>query len=230
MSTILIRTVLVYIILMLAIKLMGKRQIGEIRVSEFIIALLIAELVASPVTDGDIPLVFVLVPIIALIAIEIIVSYAGTKYSALDQTPCILIEKGEIRQDNLKKVRFAVNELISEVRLKGYPDISMVDYAILEANGNISVFPKAEHQNPTLAQLNIAGEDSGIAQPVVMNGKLNMQSIAAAGKTSEWVLQKLGAQGYGSLADIFLMSVDNAEKIFICPAQTEEAESMKAVK
>ena len=222
MATILIRTVIVYAILLTAIKLMGKRQIGEIQVSEFIITLLIAELVAYPVMDSDIPLIFVIVPVVALIAAEGIISYIGTKNKILRPYPCILIEKGEIKQENLKTVRFAINELISEIRLKGYADITMIDYAILESNGKLSVIPKPEYQNPTLTQLNmlnISYESSGIAHPVVINGELNSQSISDAGKTSEWVMQNLSAQGYNSLSDIYLMSVDNSDKIFICPVQ-----------
>jgi len=205
---------------MLAIKLMGKRQIGELQISEFVITLIIAELVAYPVMDSDIPLIFVLVAVITLVAIEVIMSYISTKTKMLRPSPCILIEKGEIKQENLKAVRFALNELISEIRLKNYPDISMIDYAILESNGKLSVIPKAEYQNATLTQLNLAYENSGIAHPVIINGELNPQSIAEAGKTSEWVLQSLSEQGYNSLSDIFLMSIDNAGKIFICPVQT----------
>lgn len=223
MTVILVRTIIVYVILMFAIKLMGKRQIGEIQVSEFIITLLIAELVAYPVMDGDIPLVFVSVAVITLIALEVIISYTATKNKSLRPLPCILIEKGEIKQGNLKNVRFAINELISEIRLKGYPDITMIDYAILESNGNLSVIPKPEYQTPTVSQLNIAYESSGIAHPVIINGELNLQSIAESGKTSEWVMQTLSAQGYHSLAGIFLMSVDNAGKIFICPSEPPTA-------
>ena len=219
MATILIRTIIVYAVLMLAIKLMGKRQIGELQISEFVITLIIAELVAYPVMDSDIPLVFVIIAVIMLVVIEVVMSYISTKTKSLRPSPCILIEKGEIKQDNLRRARFAVNELISEIRLKNYPDISMIDYAILESNGKLSVIPKPEYQNATLTQLNIGYENSGIAHPVVINGALNPQSIAEAGKTSEWVLQSLSAQGYNSLSEIFLMSVDNSDKIFICPLQ-----------
>ena len=226
MTTMLIRTIIIYVILMLAIRLMGKRQIGEIQVSEFIITLLLAELVIFTVTDSDVPLVFMVVPIITLIAIEVITSYAAAaKNRGIRPSPCILIEKGEIKQENLKTVRFAINELIREARQKGYPDITMVDYAILEADGSVSVIPKAEYQNPTVAQLNLTYENSGIAHPVVLNGELNIQSIAEAGKTSEWVMQKLNAQGYRSFSDIFLMSVDNTDKVFICPMQSAPLES-----
>jgi len=221
MSTILVRTIIVYIILMTAIKIMGKRQLGEIRVSEFVITLLISELAAYPVMDLDIPLVYVFIPIITLLSAEVISSYVTSKNKNLkaiiDPQPCILIERGVINQENLKLVRFSINELISELRLKGYPDITFVDYALLESNGRLSVIPKPEYQNPTVKQLNLPYENSGIMHPVVINGELNTQSIAKAGKTSEWVLHTLNSQGYNSIKNIFLMLVDDTEKIFIQP-------------
>jgi len=221
MSTILIRTIIVYAFLMTAIKMMGKRQIGEIQVSEFVITLLIAELVSYPVMEPDIPLIYIVIPIITLTAAEVITSYVGTKNkvmkSILGPSPHILIEKGEIKQDNMKNVRFTINELISEIRLKGYSDITEIDYAILESNGKLSVIPKPEYKNPTVQQLSLPYVNSGIAHPVVINGELNSRSIAEAGKTSEWVLKTLSSQGFNSLNDIFLMLVDNTDKVFIQP-------------
>jgi len=140
-----------------------------------------------------------------------------TMKKLLGPSPCILIEKGEIKQDNMKNVRFTLNELISEVRLKGYSDITEVDYAILESNGKLSVIPKSEYKNPTVQQMSLPYVNSGIAHPVVINGELNTQSIAEAGKTSEWVLKTLSSQGFNSLGDIFLMLVDNTDKVFIQP-------------
>ena len=228
MSTILIRTIIVYAFLMIAIKMMGKRQIGEIQVSEFVITLLISELVAYPVMDGDIPLVYVIIPIITLLSAEVITSYIGTRNKTmkaiLGPSPCILIEKGEIKQEHMKNVRFTINELISEIRLKGYSDLTEIDYAILESNGKLSVIPKPEYKNPTVQQFNLPYTNSGIAHPIVINGELNTQSIAEAGKTSEWVLKTLSGQGFHSLSDIFLMLVDNTDKVFIQPVVNNNAE------
>jgi uncharacterized membrane protein YcaP (DUF421 family) len=137
-------------------------------------------------------------------------------------SPCILIDKGEIKQENMKNVRFTVNELISEIRLKGYPDITEIDYAILEANGKLSVIPKPEHKPPTVEQMSLPYVNSGIAHPVVINGELNAQSVAEAGKTGEWVLKTLSSQGFSSLSDVFLMLVDNTGKIFIQPVVNKQ--------
>jgi len=206
---------------MIAVKIMGKRQIGEIQVSEFVITLLLAELVGYSVMDGDIPLTYMIVPIITLLAAEVITTYISTKNKNMKQilgpSPCILIEKGEIKQANMKNVRFTMNELISEIRLKGYGDLTEIDYAILESNGKLSVIAKPEYKNATVQQLNLPYVNNGIAHPIVINGELNMQSVAEAGKTSEWVLKTLSSQGFDSLGKIFLMLVDDTGKVFIQP-------------
>ena len=221
MSTILIRTVILYAFLIIAIKMMGKRQIGEIQISEFVITLLISELAANTVMDTDIPLAHMAIPIITLTAAEVITSYTGTRNKAmksiLGPSPCVLIEKGEIKQENMRNARFTINELISEIRLKGYSDLTEIDYAILESNGKLSVIPKPEYKNATVQQLSLPYINSGIAHPVVINGELNIQSVAEAGKTSEWVLKTLSGEGFNSLGEIFLMLVDNTDKVFIQP-------------
>jgi len=206
---------------MIAVKIMGKRQIGEIQVSEFVITLLLAELVGYSVMDGDIPLTYMIVPIITLLTAEVISTYISTKNkymkTILGPSPCILIEKGEIKQESMKNVRFTINELISEVRLKGYADLTEIDYAILESNGKLSVIAKPEYKNATVQQLSLPYINNGIAHPVVINGELNTQSITDSGKTSEWVLKTLSSQGFDSIGDIFLMLVDNSDKVFIQP-------------
>jgi uncharacterized membrane protein YcaP (DUF421 family) len=95
----------------------------------------------------------------------------------------------------------------------------MVDYAVLEPNGSLSVILKAEYQTPAFRDMNLPYQTAGIAHPVIMNGELNMQAISEAGKTSEWVFKALNSQGYNILSDIFFMSVDDSDKIYICPVK-----------
>ncbi|GHU38580.1 DUF421 domain-containing protein [Clostridia bacterium] len=224
MTVIFIRTIIVYVLLMAALKLMGKRQIGEVQVSEFVITLLISELAAYPVMNSGIPLSYAVIPIVTLISAEVITSFLGMKFrgfkSLLEPSPCILIDKGRIRQDNLKNVRYTVEELISEVRLKGISDISEVEYAILESNGQLSVFEKPEFQTVKAVQMQIAPEAAGVAHPVVVDGKINEPSLKAAGRDSRFVYDRLGEKRL-AIGNVFLMTIDDAGKITI--VLTEDA-------
>lgn len=219
MTTILIRTFIVYIFFILSIKLMGKRQVGEIQVSELVITLLMSEAAAYPITDPDTPLLYSVIPIIALLSIEVIISYFGTgnkKFRMLFKpAPCILIEHGVLKQENLKKVRFTIEELISEIRLKGYPNLFDIDYAILESNGKLSVLPKAEFSQPTIQQLSLPTNCATISFALILLGELNQSAISEAGKSYEWVLKKVSENGYKSVSDIFLMIIDNTDSLYI---------------
>ena len=219
MSTILIRTLIIYIIIVFSMKLMGKRQIGELRLSEFVIALLLSELAAYAVMDTNIPLVYAVIPIVTLTGLEVFVSSLSTKNNAVrrifNSSPSILIERGEINQAALKSTRFTIEELLTEIRLKGHPSIFSIDYAILEANGKLSIIPKSDQTPPTVQQLGISPDNTGITFPVIINGELNLDAIKAVGKTCEWILSKAQAQGYSSLGEIFLMVIDNTESVSI---------------
>ena len=140
------RTIIVYIFLVIAMRLTGKRQIGELQLSELITALLLSELAASPITNNNIPLSYAFVPILTLVCIEIINTFLVTKNVAarrfLDGVPNIIIKKGVLDQKELAKVRMSMEELFAELRLKDIYDISEVEYAILEQNGQLSVTPK----------------------------------------------------------------------------------------
>ena len=161
------RTIIVYIFLVIAMRLTGKRQIGELQLSELITALLLSELAASPITNNNIPLSYAFVPILTLVCIEIINTFLVTKNVAarrfLDGVPNIIIKKGVLDQKELAKVRMSMEELFAELRLKDIYDISEVEYAILEQNGQLSVTPKTASRPLTVGDMNLIQSDRGIA-------------------------------------------------------------------
>ena len=79
MTVMFIRSFITYILLLLVLRLMGKRQIGELQPSELVTTLLLSEVASQPVTDDNIPLVYGLVPVAAILSFEVILSFAITK-------------------------------------------------------------------------------------------------------------------------------------------------------
>ena len=124
MVSILIRTIFIYLYLILCMRLTGKRQIGELQLSELITALLLSELAAAPTANPSIPLLHAILPITALISLEIIGTMLVTKSvfirRILDGVPSIIINRGKLDIKALSNVRMSVEELMAELRLKGY--------------------------------------------------------------------------------------------------------------
>ena len=138
-----LRTIILYLLLIASIRLMGKRQLGEMEPTEFVVTMLVANLAAVPMQESGIPLLAGAVPILVVLAMELllsVLSYHSIRFRRLVcGKPVILIENGKLIQRNLQKTRVTPDELTEYLRLQGVVDLSQVKYAILETSGNVSV-------------------------------------------------------------------------------------------
>ena len=219
MTVMFIRSFITYILLLLVLRLMGKRQIGELQPSELVTTLLLSEVASQPVTDDNIPLVYGLVPVAAILSFEVILSFAITKNKRLKKIMTgeisVLIDKGKLNMEEMKKNRISLEELASELRQKNIADISRVQYAIMEKNGKISVIEKAEYQPCTLEDMNIHSEERGIAHAFIVDGEICYENIESSGKNEEFLKKELKKRKIKSAEDIVLFTCDDAGNINI---------------
>ena len=135
------RTILLYLVLLAAIRFLGKRQIGQMEASEFVVAMLVADLAAIPMQDVSIPLYTGLVPILTVLGAELVLAGICLRSirfrRLLCGKPVILIENGRVLQNNLRRTRVTIDELMGHLREKDVLDVRTVQYAILETNGNL---------------------------------------------------------------------------------------------
>ena len=185
MVTILFRTIIIYLILIITMRIMGKRQLGELEPSELVTTFLLSEIASLPITNLDIPVMYAIIPIIILLSLEVFASLILIKIPSLKNLlsprPNVIIEKGKLRQKELKNLRLSTDEFISELRQAGYPNISDVYYAILEENGKLSVIPKAASEPPSAEALTFPVKESGISHILVSDGKINKHSLELLG-------------------------------------------------
>lgn len=208
MVTVLIRTIIIYLLLLLALRLTGKRQLGELQISELITTFMISELAASPIQDLSIPIIYSIIPITVLLCFEVILSFLATKLPIMKKAffgnPSIIIEKGELKQDELLRLRIGISELLCQLRLKDVSDISLIDYAILEQNGQLSVFLKRGETD----------SNTKYAHAIVTDGKINESNLKLSGKDEKW-LRAVLKKNKRTLNEIFLLTVDEENKVYI---------------
>ena len=218
MATIIIRTVLIYILLTVIMRIMGKRQLGELDVGELVITILLSEIATTPITNPERSFWDAVIPIIVLASLEILSSVLILRIpickSFLSSKPSVLIERGIIKYDAMKKVRISIEELISQIRQNGIYDFCEVDYAILEENGKMSVIPKNANRQPDKSDMGITCPDNGIMHIVISDGRVNSHSLFIINKDKKWLDEMLRTLDI-PIKDIFCMTVDDAEKIFI---------------
>ena len=214
MLIIVFRTVLLYALLLLTMRLVGKRQIGQLQLSELITTLMLSELAVLPLGSTDFPLWHAVVPILALLLLEFLVSFLAYRNLHIRRllfgTPSILIFRGRLNVREMRRLRMDMVELISELRLKDISDLADVHMAILEDNGQLSVFKKADNSPLTPFSVRDPAE-YGVSLPVLIDGQVVPNAMKHAGVDEKWLDACLTRRGL-SRSDILFMSVDEKKR------------------
>ena len=210
------RTLILYLVLIAVIRLMGKRQIGQMEASEFVVTMLVANLASIPMQDSGIPLFSGLIPILTVLGVELVLAAASLRSifvrKLLCGKPVILIENGNILQKNLRKTRITLDELTGHLREKDVLDLKSVQYAILETDGNLSVFPYPKDRPASAKEAGITPNKQYLPLTIVSDGRLIPHNLRLAKKDLPWlhkVLQQKGA----AVRDTYLLTVDSSDRI-----------------
>ena len=199
-----IRTVFFYIILIVFLRIMGKRQLGELQTSEFVVTLLLANLAAIPMQASSIPLISGLIPIATLLVLEMIISYITLKSRKLRMIisgrPIVVIENGKIKQNVLKELRISTDDLCQGLRLAGAGDISDINCACIEPNGQLSVFK---------------GDDKGMFYTVISDGKADFSAMEAVGISMDRLKSMIEKNGFSDISEVFLMCISQGGDLFL---------------
>ena len=206
-----LRAGFLYLVLILSVRLMGKRQIGQMEASEFVVTMLVANLAAIPMQDAAIPLYSGLVPILVVLGLELTLSGLILRSVLIRRffcgKPIILIDKGKILMDNLRRTRVTLDELTGHLRQKDVLDIQTVEFAILETDGNLSVFPYPKERPATAKEAGIRADKQYLPITVIEDGYLSKENLRKAGKDEAW-LEGILNQNHARQREVLLLTVD----------------------
>ena len=211
-----IRTILLYLILIAVIRLMGKRQLGQMEPTEFVVTMLVANLAAIPMQDGGIPLLSGLVPILTVLGVEMILSFLALRCVPIRRLLCgkpvILIENGKILQNNLRRTSITMDELTGHLREKNVLCIEQVQFAILETDGNFSVFPYPKFQPASAKDAGIEVKGRLLPYTIIEDGHLFQENLHLCGKDIHWLRRVLEEQD-AQISTTWLLTVDRSDHI-----------------
>lgn len=213
------RAVFSLITLFLITKMIGKRQVSELSLFDYVISISIGNFAAEMTMNLDSQVLngFVSVLIFGLIAT--IVGILTTKSILLRRflmgTPTIIIQDGKFVVENLKKIKFDMNDFLETARNAGYFDVSQIKYAIMEANGKVSFLPKEEYQQVTVKDMNLKPSKQGLCSNVIIDGKIMINNLKNINKDIKWLNKELKLKGCNNYKNILLATVDINEKLMI---------------
>ena len=215
MLIVLFRAVILYIVIVFCMRLMGKKQIGQLQPSELVVTILLSNIATLPIEDINIPVLMGLVPIVAIVSLDVFFSYLSLSSKSFRRMICgspkIIIANGRLDQKLLKQLRFTVDDLFESLRAQQVFDISQVQLAIVETTGQISVYVKRSEGSVTPTDMNISVNDADPPQLIVDDGEVLENSLSLCGVDRKWLEKTLKKESC-TLEEVFIMTCDGNEK------------------
>lgn len=224
MITAFIRTVILYLLLIVGLRLTGKRQIGELEPIELVLTMLLSDIAAVPMQDYGIPLFYGLVPIVTLLSLSTLLSYASLRSVKLRNLICgeatVIIQDGRILQSAMRRNRLTLDELLEELRGQGISDLQSVKYAVLETSGKLSILPYAQELPLTAKALGQqVADDVSLPTVLIDDGRLMTANLRRCGRDETWLRGQLRQHGIAAPEDAFCLMVDEQGTVTCLPKE-----------
>lgn len=169
--------------------------------------------------DFGIPLINGVLPILTLLSLSMIISVLNLKSirfrDLICGSPTVIIQEGHVLQNEMRRTRFTVDELIEELRQQGVVDLATVQYAILETNGKLSVllYPDYQPLTPKSAQ-NHKVDDTGLPTVLISDGRLLERNLHRLHLDHTWLQRRLEENNIPSIQSLFLLTVDKQHQLY----------------
>lgn len=213
MLIITIRTILLYLLIIFSLRLMGKKQLGELQPSELVTTIMISNIATLALEDSATPMLMGVVPILMIVCLDVIMSGIMLKSRKIRKiisgTPKVIISNGIIDQEQLKDLRYTIDDVAEAMREQGIFDISQVQYAIVETNGKINFLQKDNNSTKNPPEI------------IIKDGEIAKESLAITGLGEGWVRKILKEQGQKETS-VFVMTADSEGNPVIVPKQEQK--------
>lgn len=226
--TLIIKSAASFITLFILARILGKKQIEQLNIFDYVVGITIGNIVAEMSINKEISFIDGTIAMIVYTVISLFINYLTMKSITLRRifstTPIIIVEKGKIIEDNLKKIKFDINDLLEEARINGYFNIDEIEYAIMEANGRVSFLPKNSERMVKVKDLDLKVPYEGLCANLIIDGKIMKKHLKYIKKDESWLLKELKKRGYDDISNILLVSIDKNMKLSVYPKHIHQEE------
>ncbi|MCL1950578.1 MAG: DUF421 domain-containing protein [Turicibacter sp.] len=201
------RTFILYVLLLVVFKLMGKKEVGELTVIDLVVSILMAEIAAMAI-DFNRSMQEIFLAITLLGSLQLLTAFITLRSKKLrdviDGKPAILIHNGVVNIEEMKKQRYNFDDLMVQLRMKDITSVFEVEYAILEANGQLTAFKKDScPYNPL---------------PIIVSGVLVQENLTKIDRDTDWLNAQMEAEGILFVGDVYYAAYDGNRLRFITRA------------
>lgn len=214
-----VRAIISFFSLLIFAKILGKEQISQLTFFDYILGITIGSIASEATVDLSSRAWPHFVGLVSWAALAYLMQCIALKwrYAAkiIEGEPTIVIMKGKIMENVLRKMKFRVSDILVLLRNQGIFDLNEVDYAILEPNGSLSVLKKSENLPLTPKDMNIQVKPAGISTELVYDGVLIEENLRQMNKDKKWLMNQLKKHGIKDVSEAFLVTLNDAGSLYV---------------
>lgn len=214
-----VRSIIAFFSLLIFAKILGKQQISQLSFFDYVLGITLGNIAGTLATDLSSRAWPHFLSLFTWCALGYIMEYITLKWryveKYIDGEPAIIIMNGKIMEDTLRKMKYKVSDIMGLLRNKDVFDLSQVDFAIIESNGQLSVLKKAEYEPLTAKDMNISKSPTGISTELIYDGILIEQNLRQLSKNKNWIMNQLKAQGINDISEVFLATLTPSGSLYI---------------
>jgi uncharacterized membrane protein YcaP (DUF421 family) len=216
---VIIRSVISFFALLLMVRIMGKQQVAELTFFDYVVGITIGSIASTLSVQVNQNTFATLAGMAIWTVLPIALAYLSLHSiwirKIIEGEATVVIEKGKILDNHLKKIRLSIDDLISQLRVQGVFDLSDVEYALFEANGKLSVLKKSDRQPATPRDLNLQVNTTGLPTTLVDNGIVLYDALKSLNLTKAWLHHQLMKQNISDTKQVALAQLDVNGKLFV---------------
>ena len=213
------QAILSFIVLMVLTRIIGKQQVSQLTYYEYINGITFGSIAANMATDEFYNMGEHLVGLITYGLLTLLVSYITMKNRKLRKVmtgePVIVIQDGQILENNLRKMNMDLDELTMELRVKDIFDFSQLKLALIEPSGEVSVIRKAQYEPPTREDLNVKAKAQSLPVEVIVDGQVIYHNLQSMKLDGQWLMKQLRQRKIKSVREVAFATVDSDHKLII---------------
>lgn len=214
-----IRSTIAFFVLLLLVRLMGKQQVAQLTLFDYIVGITIGSIASTLSVQANENLLSTLAGLVtwSLLAIVLAVLSMHNTWARkiIDGGSTVVIENGKIMENNLKRIRIPIDQMLAELRTQGVFSITDVEFAIFEAGGKLSIQKKPQKRTVTTGDLNITAQYAGLPVNLILDGILLEDALRSLNLTKAWLQHQLGKQKIKNITQVSLAQIDTKGNLYV---------------
>lgn len=217
------QTSLVFISLLLFTRLLGKTQIAQLTFYEYVSGITIGSIAATVAASEQERVWSHFYDLVLFVLLTFLLSQITIRSRPLrkliDGSPTVVIENGVILEQNMRNMRYDLDELTCQLRINGILDLSEVQYAVVETTGDLSVIKKTAFQPLTKSDAGLEQPDANYPVELIMDGQIIVENLEKKQLSEDWLAGQISLRGFLTPEQITYAVIDSSGRLFISPRE-----------